>query len=188
MRRSFSLFLVLCIGPGLFFYDLDLSVIDLVWKISHGFLYTAERLASFGYDISTTCFCSHPIDSLQHLFFYCPLTVSILSWVQSLMFLASPLCPALLLRHALFGISSYELSVVPKVFVTYLMFLSFIFGWLAMIFVFGVSVLRLWMLWSVLRLVFGFIFLCFFVASVLLVVVVSVFAKGVPVVWCFCSE
>ena len=125
-----------------FFYDLDRSVIDLVWKISHGVLYTAERLASFGYDLSTTCFCSHPIDSLQHLFFYCPLAVSILSWVQSLMFLASPLCPTLLLRHALFGISSYELSVVPKVFVTYLMFLSFIFGWLAMIFVFGVSVLR----------------------------------------------
>ena len=34
-----------------------------------------------------------------------------------------------------------------------------------------------------LRLVFGLIFFCFFVASVLLVVVVSVFANGVPVVW-----
>ena len=70
-----------------------------------------------------------------------------------------------------------------RFFVTYLMFLSFIFGWLKMIFVFGASVLRLWMLWSVLSLVFGFIFLCFSVASVLLVVVISLFANGVLVVW-----
>ena len=119
------------------------------------------------------------MESLQHLIFYCPLAVSILSWVQSLMFLASPLCPTLLLRHALFGFSSDELLVVPKVFCYLLMFLSFIFGWLAMIFVFGGSPLRLWMLWSVLSLVFGFIFLC---SSVLLVVVVFLLANGVLVV------
>ena len=65
-----------------------------------------------------------------------------------------------------------------RFFVTYLMFLSSIFGWLAMIFVFGGSVLRLW----VLSLVFGFIFLCSSVASVLLVVVVFSFANGVLVV------
>ena len=52
-----------------------------------------------------------------------------------------------------------------------------------MIFVFGGGVLRLWMLWSVLSLVFGFIFLCSSVASILLVVVVSLFANGVLVVW-----
>ena len=64
----------------------------------------------------TTCFCSDPMESLQHLFFYCPLAVSVFSCVQSLMFLASPLFPTLLLRHALFDFSSDELSVVPKVF------------------------------------------------------------------------
>ena len=114
----------------LFYFDLDRSVIDLAWKISHGVPYTAERLASFGYDLSTTCFCSDPMESLQHLFFYCPLAVSILSWVQSLMFLASPLCPTLLLRHALFGFSSDELLVVPKVF-CYLLNVSKFYIWVA---------------------------------------------------------
>ena len=52
----------------LFFFDLDRTVIDLAWKVSHGVLYTAERLASFGYDLSTTCFRSDPMESLQHLF------------------------------------------------------------------------------------------------------------------------
>ena len=114
----------------LFFFDLDRPVIDLAWKVSHGVLYTAERLASFGYDLSTSCFCSDPIESLQHLFFYCPLAVSVFSWVQSLMFLASPLCPTLLLRHVLFGFSSDELSVVPKVF-CYLLNVSKFYIWVA---------------------------------------------------------
>ena len=114
----------------LFFFDLDRPVIDLAWKVSHGVLYTAERLASFGYDLSTSCFCSDPMESLQHLFFYCPLAVSVFSWVQSLMFLASPLCPTLLLRHVLFGFSSDELSVVPKVF-CYLLNVSKFYIWVA---------------------------------------------------------
>ena len=101
----------------LFFFDLDRPVIDLCWKISHGVLYTAERLAGFGYALSTACFCSAPVESLSHLFFHCPLAVSVLSWLQSLMFLASPLCPSILVRHALFGFSADELSVVPQVFV-----------------------------------------------------------------------
>ena len=33
------------------------------------------------------------------------------------MFLASPLCPSILVRRALFGFSADELSVVPRVFV-----------------------------------------------------------------------
>ena len=82
-----------------------------------GVLYTAERLAGFGYALSTACFCSAPVESLSHLFFHCPLAVSVLSWLQSLMFLASPLCPSILVRHALFGFSADELSVVPRVFV-----------------------------------------------------------------------
>lgn len=72
----------------------------MAWKVSHGVLYTA--------DLSATCFCSAPMESIQHLFFYCPLAVSVLTWLQSLMFLASPLCPTILLRHVLF--------VVPRIF------------------------------------------------------------------------
>ena len=70
-----------CTWRQLFFFDLNRPVIDLCWKISHGVLYTAERLAGFGYARSTACFCSAPVESLQHLFFHCPLAVSGLSWL-----------------------------------------------------------------------------------------------------------
>ena len=43
--------------------------ISLPWKIAHGFLYTSERLSSFGYVISTARFCSSPMESAGHLFF-----------------------------------------------------------------------------------------------------------------------
>ena len=62
----------------------QLFFFDLAWQVSHGVLYTAERPASLGYDLSTTDFWSNPMESLQHLFFYCPLAVSVLCWVQSL--------------------------------------------------------------------------------------------------------
>ena len=61
--------------------------------------------------------------------------------------------------HALLGFSSDELSVFPMVS-CYLLNVS-MFGWLVMTFVLGVSPLQLWMLWSVLSLVFGFISTCF---------------------------
>ena len=85
-----------CTWHQLFFFDLDRPVFDLCWKGSHGVLYTAERLAGFGCALSTACFCSAPVEFLQHLFFHCPLAVSVLSWLQSIMFLASPLCPSIL--------------------------------------------------------------------------------------------
>ena len=70
-----------------------------------------------------------------------------------------------------------------RFFVIYLMSLSFTFGLLVMIFVLEVSLPRLWTLWSVLSLVFGFIAPCFFVASVRIVVVVNLFVNGALVVW-----
>ena len=119
----------------LFFFDLDRPVIDLAWKVSHGVLYTAERLASFGYDLSTSCFCSDPMESLQHLFFYCPLAVSVFSWVQSLMFWLL-LC---VLRY--YFVMSFLVSRRMncrwslRFFVICSMSLSFIFGLLVMTFV-----------------------------------------------------
>ena len=101
----------------LHFFDTDRYVIDLSWKIAHGVLYTAARLASFGYDFNTSCFSAPVSETLVHLFFYCPLTYSVLSWLQSLMFVCSPLTPSLVCHHALFGFSSDELLVVPHVFV-----------------------------------------------------------------------
>ena len=86
-------------------------------KIAHGVLYTAARLASFGYDFNTSCFCGPVSETLEHLFFYCPLAHSVLSWLQSLMFLSSSLAPSLVCRHALFGFSSDELLAVPRIFV-----------------------------------------------------------------------
>ena len=99
------------------FFDTDRYVIDLSWKIAHGVLYTAARLASFGYDFNTSCFCGPASETLEHLFFHCPLAHSVLSWLQSLMFIASPLAPSLLCRHALFGFDADELLVVPRIFV-----------------------------------------------------------------------
>ena len=101
----------------LFYFDTDRQVIDLSWKIAHGVLYTAAWLASFGYDFSTSCFCGPVSETLEHLFFYCPLAHSVLSWLQSLMFISSPLAPSLVCRHALFGFSSDELLAVPRIFV-----------------------------------------------------------------------
>ena len=101
----------------LLFFDSDRYVVDLSWKIAHGVLYTAARLASFGYDYNTSCFCGPVSETLEHLFFYCPLAYSVLSWLQSLMFNSTPLAPLLVCRHALFGFSSDELLVVPRVFV-----------------------------------------------------------------------
>ena len=103
------------------YMPLDRVVIDLSWKIAHGVLYTAERLSSFGYAIPTACFCNSPMESAEHLFFYCPLAKSGIDWIQSKLFLAAPLAPSISLRHLLFGFSSDELTVVPRVFV-YLLF------------------------------------------------------------------
>ena len=72
----------------LFFFDMDWQVIDLSWKVAHGVLYTADRLSSFAYAIPTACFCGHASESLDHLFFSCPLAVSVLSWLSSLLFLS----------------------------------------------------------------------------------------------------
>lgn len=155
VKLSFSLLLALSTGPGLGVSSFSLtwivlSVIDLVWKIFHWVLYTAERLSSFDYDLSTTCFCANQRKSLQYLFFYCPLEVSLLSWLQSLMFLAAPLCPTILLRRVLFGFSSDEVSLVPQVIIC-LTSVNFAFGCIVTTFVLVVSVPRLLMSWSVSR-------------------------------------
>ena len=90
---------------SLFFFDLDRQVIDLNWKIAHGALYTAQRLVSFGLPVALSCFCGFPVESLEHLFFSCPLAQSVLCWLQSLMFSFSPMRPVILCRHVLFGFS-----------------------------------------------------------------------------------
>ena len=102
---------------SLFFFDLDRQVIDLSWKIAHGVLYTAQRLGSFGLPVPLSCFCGAPVESLEHLFFLCPLAQSVLSWLQSLLFAFSPMCPVILCRHVLFGFNSDELRVTPRIFV-----------------------------------------------------------------------
>ena len=92
---------------------MDRHVIDLSWKV----LYTAERLSSFGYAIPTACFCGHPLETLDHLFFSCPLSDCVLSWLSSLLFLYSPSFGPILLRHVRFGFSEDELLCVRRFFV-----------------------------------------------------------------------
>ena len=97
--------------------SLDRLVIDLCWRFSHGVLYTGERLVGFGYNIVPNYLCGHPLETLYHLFFWCQLAQSGISWVQSLLFRAAPLAPTLTICHRLFGFSNDELLVVPLVFV-----------------------------------------------------------------------
>ena len=119
-----------CTWPQLFLFDVDRPDIDLAWKIAHGVLYTADRLASFGYSLQLSCFCNSAPESIDHLFFECPLPHSVLSWLQSLMFCWSLLAPSLAVRHIPFGFSPEELSCVPKVFV-YILSVCKFFLWLA---------------------------------------------------------
>ena len=104
----------------LFWFSLDRPVIDVSWKIAHGVLRTGQRLVStFGMShIPIACFCN-PLstESLEHLFFSCPLAQAVLSWLQSLMSRCSALIPSLLCRQVLFGFNCDELRVVPRGFV-----------------------------------------------------------------------
>ena len=77
---------------SLFFFDLDRQVVDLSWKVAHGVLYTAQRLGSSGLPVPLSCFCGAPVESLEHVFFSCPLAQSILPWLQSLLFAFTPMC------------------------------------------------------------------------------------------------
>ena len=96
---------------------LDRGVIDLLWKVCHGALLTVDRLISFGYDYPPACFCGHPLETAEHLFFHCPLAKSGVDWVQSLLFCVVTAAPSILLRHVLFGFAHDELAAVPRVFV-----------------------------------------------------------------------
>ena len=108
-------------------------MIDVSWKIAHGVLRTGQRLVStFGMShIPIACFCN-PLstESLEHLFFLCPLAQAVLSWLQSLMSRSSALIPSLLCRHVLFGFNGDELRVVPRGFV-YMLNVCKYFLWLA---------------------------------------------------------
>ena len=101
----------------LHFFDLDRSVIDFSWKVSHGVIYTAQRLISFGLSVSPSCFCGPILESLDHLLFSCPLAQSVLAWYQSLLFAFSHMCPVVERRHVLFGFSPADLRTLPRVFV-----------------------------------------------------------------------
>lgn len=118
-----------CTWRSLHFMPLDRQVIDLNWKIAHGVLYTAERLASFGYPFQTACFCGAQLEDLEHLFFSCPLAQSGIAWIQSGLFLHTSHCLSLTARHLLIGLSAMELRSTPKIF-TYLLNVCKYFVWL----------------------------------------------------------
>ena len=113
---------------SLFFLPHDRRVSDLNWQIAHGVLYTARRLSSFGYLISTSCFCGYHSEDLEHLFFSCPLAQSGFAWIGTQLSKASPLAPSIDVRHALFGFSTDELLCVPRVF-AYLLNVCKYFVW-----------------------------------------------------------
>ena len=97
-------------------------------KVAHDFLYNAHRLVSFGLNVPPDFLCGHSDETLEHLFFHWSLTQSGLDWILSILFLSSPLAPAITVRHVLFGFSSDELLCVPRVFCYLLSLLKF-FVW-----------------------------------------------------------
>ena len=103
----------------------DRPVIDLAWKVAHGVPYSAERLASIGYQVDLSCFCGAQPESLEHLFFYCPLAQSGLAFIEFLLYSAVPVAPTIICRHVLFGFSSDELLAVPPAFVYLLNLLKY---------------------------------------------------------------
>ena len=147
-----------CTWRQLFFLDLNHQVIDLAWKVTHGVLYIASRLVSFGYSVTMVCFCGPVSETLVHLFIDCPLSQSILSWLQSLMFRWSCLAPSLECRHVLFGFNSHELRTVPRVFCYLLNVVKYYLGSLVTTFVFTVFALVLSLFWSLYVFVFAFAF------------------------------
>ena len=54
-----------CNWRQLFLFDVGRPVINLAWKIAHGVLYTADRLAFFGYSLQLSCFCNSAPESID---------------------------------------------------------------------------------------------------------------------------
>ena len=79
-------FMVFHVALAFLFLTLTAPFIDFSWKVAHGVLHTAKHLSPFRYDIPLSCFCSTPCESLQHPFLDCPLAVSLLHWLLSLLF------------------------------------------------------------------------------------------------------
>ena len=165
----------------LFFFDMDRQVIDLSWKVAHGVLYTADRLSSFGYAIPTACFCGHALESLDHLLFSCPLAVSVLSWLSSLLFLSSPL---VLSFFAMSVLDSRKMSCCASLGFLFMlsMCVSFLFGWLGMTFASVMCSLELLLFWNVLSPGSGIICHCFSAVSNPLGGAGILVGSGVPMV------
>ena len=54
--------------------------ISIDWSlVCHGALLTVDRLISFGHDYPPACFCFHPLETAELLFFHCPLARSV--WI-----------------------------------------------------------------------------------------------------------
>ena len=106
-------------------FSQDRPVVDIAWQIAHGVLYTAERLISFGYNYSPSCFCGAPLETLSHLFYECPLARSGLARIEFHLHSAVPVAPSIVCRHVLFGFSPDELLAVPPAFVYLLHLLKY---------------------------------------------------------------
>ena len=139
----------------------DRKPIDLCWKVAHGVLYTAHRLVSFGLNVPPDCFCGHSIETLEHLFFYCPLDKSGLDWIQSLLFMSSPWHRLLLCVTCCSILVVTSCCVCPVSSAIFFPCLSFLFGAKEMTIVFGPSLQVLWVLSLVLRVVCPSTYPCF---------------------------
>ena len=92
------------------------SATDLSWKVAHNVVFTLDCLVRCGYSNLKNYYCGTATESLEHLFYSCPLAQSVLGLVSLLFFTAVPDCPSLRPRHILFGFNADELARIPMIF------------------------------------------------------------------------
>ena len=99
--------------------SMDRSVVDLNWRIAHGVLYTATRLAhSFGMaKIDPSCHCQFGDEILEHLFFDCSYAQLLLGWVYFLFLTCDERAQRFTAAELLFCFSAAKRKRVPDVIV-----------------------------------------------------------------------
>ena len=121
-------------------FSIDRPVIDLLWKMAHGVLYTVARLFSFGLNYGVSSFCRPAPEMPKHLFFFHALFLRVFSRGCNLScFVLPPVVRPLLaiMFYLVLLLMNFVLSHMSSCIC--LMFASILFGMLVMIFVFMMS-------------------------------------------------
>ena len=99
--------------------NLDRTVIDLNWQISHGVLYTGARLAYRFHiaNVDPRCFCAADDETLEHLFFECELARLLVAWVYFHLLRLDPTAGRFSVEELLFGFSEDRRRAIPPIII-----------------------------------------------------------------------